>query len=285
MKRCITEHKRRETTLLEAIQKLEKTVEDSNTKFEQFRKEVLDEFKALKEQFGQGSTEQQHEETISNTEQGESHDNKDEERAISTTDLATINTNNNNNNATTQDLFNVINENRKTIDQLDLRLQLHENTMFDGRVVWRIDRFRSRLKQAASGKVNALHSAPSYTSQINGYKFCLRIYPNGDGLGKGTHLSLFIVLMKSDYDNLLQWPFTNTVKFVLVNQEDRKKDLVEQLIPNVSSQSFQKPVSEMNLASGCPLFITLEQLENDGYIMDDTLFIDVTVQKWHDDNF
>jgi len=283
MKQYIADHKKRETTLLEAIKKLEKTVDDSNNKFEQFRREVLDEFKILKKQYGKSSTEQQPEEILTNRENVEMEDNnKDEERPTSTTsDLATINNNNNNNNnnATTQDLLNIINENRKTIDQLDLRFQLHENTMFDGRVVWRIDHFRSRFNQAAAGKMNALHSAPSFTSPINGYKFCLRIYPNGDGLGKGTHLSLFIVLMKSDYDGLLQWPFSNTVNFVLINQEDRNKDLVERMVPNLSSPSFQKPVGDMNLASGCPLFITLDQLENDGFLMDDTLFIDVSVQK------
>ena len=38
---------------------------------------------------------------------------------------------------------------------------------------------------------------------------CLRLYPLGDGMGKNTHLSLFFVVMKSKYDSLLQWPFTN----------------------------------------------------------------------------
>lgn len=30
-------------------------------------------------------------------------------------------------------------------------------------------------------------------------------------MGKRTHLSLFIVIMRGEYDALLQWPFRNKV--------------------------------------------------------------------------
>lgn len=38
------------------------------------------------------------------------------------------------------------------------------------------------------------------------------MYLNGDGTGKGTHLSLFFVVMKGDYDALLPWPFRHKVR-------------------------------------------------------------------------
>lgn len=40
---------------------------------------------------------------------------------------------------------------------------------------------------------------------------CLRIYLNGDGTGRGTHLSLFFVVMKGPNDALLRWPFNQKV--------------------------------------------------------------------------
>lgn len=40
---------------------------------------------------------------------------------------------------------------------------------------------------------------------------CLRLYLNGDGSGRGTHLSLFFVVMKGKYDALLKWPFSQKV--------------------------------------------------------------------------
>ena len=53
--------------------------------------------------------------------------------------------------------------------------------------------------------------AAFYTSRY-GYKMCLRIYLNGDGTGRGTHLSLFFVVMKGPNDALLRWPFNQKVR-------------------------------------------------------------------------
>ena len=38
---------------------------------------------------------------------------------------------------------------------------------------------------------------------------------DGDGSGKGTHLSFFLTVMKGEYDALLQWPFKQTVTLML----------------------------------------------------------------------
>ena len=42
---------------------------------------------------------------------------------------------------------------------------------------------------------------------------CLRLYLDGDGQGKGMHVSLFRIIMKSDYDNLFSWPFKQKSHF------------------------------------------------------------------------
>ena len=53
----------------------------------------------------------------------------------------------------------------------------------------------------------------------NGYKMCIRAYLNGDGSGYKTHLSLFFVVMKGEYDALLKWPFDYKVSMILVGEE------------------------------------------------------------------
>lgn len=58
---------------------------------------------------------------------------------------------------------------------------------------------------------SGFHVSAFYTAKY-GYKLCLRLYLNGDGTGKRTHLSLFIVIMKGEYDALLPWPFRNKVR-------------------------------------------------------------------------
>lgn len=61
------------------------------------------------------------------------------------------------------------------------------------------------------GADSGFHIPAFYTAKY-GYKLCLRLYLNGDGTGKRTHLSLFIVIMKGEYDALLPWPFRNKVR-------------------------------------------------------------------------
>lgn len=63
----------------------------------------------------------------------------------------------------------------------------------------------------APARLTGACPAAFYTSRY-GYKMCLRAYLNGDGTGRGTHLSLFFVLMKGPNDALLRWPFNQKVR-------------------------------------------------------------------------
>ena len=131
------------------------------------------------------------------------------------------------------------------------------------------------MEDARSGKYTSVISQPFYSSH-DGYKMCLRLYFLGDGIGMGTHMSLFLVIMKGEYDAILQWPFTHKVSFCLINQHDGR-DIVDVFQPDPLSSSFQRPKTDMNVASGCPRFISLHELKQDGFIKDDTIFIKATV--------
>ena len=192
---------------------------------------------------------------------------------FTTTPATKTDNNNNNNNNNLSTSIELLNQN---ISDLNLRQQLYENTSYNGRLVWKIDGIAKRLDNAITGKITALHSAPTFTD-VYGYKFCGRLYLNGDGVGRCTHVSLFFVLMKSEYDNLLMWPFRKGVRMRLINQVDGENDIIESFVSNVNSSSFMKPKKDMNIASGCPLFIEKEKFLNDGFIKDDTIFIDLSV--------
>lgn len=60
-----------------------------------------------------------------------------------------------------------------------------------GDLLWKITDIRRRRKEAASGEIPYIYSQPFYTS-ANGYKMCAKLYLNGDGMGQGTHISLFL---------------------------------------------------------------------------------------------
>ena len=78
----------------------------------------------------------------------------------------------------------------------------------------------SEVGGARTGRIVSLYSAPFYTSR-HGYKMCLRVYLNGDGTSRETHLPFFLTLMKGEYDALLQWPFSQPVTLMLLDQEIR----------------------------------------------------------------
>ena len=162
-----------------------------------------------------------------------------------------------------------------SIDQ-ELRLQLIERASYNGILIWKVDEFERRRKEAMEGVTLSLYSTPFFTSR-HGYKMCARAYLNGDGLGKGTHLSFFFVIMKGPYDALLPWPFRQKVTLTLINQAG-KKHQSDSFRPDPHSSSFQQPGrKEMNIASGCPMFIRIEHLLNGGFVKDDTIYLRVVV--------
>ena len=156
-----------------------------------------------------------------------------------------------------------------------LRLDMMDCKNMDGVLLWKITEIRRRRREAVSGKTPSIYSQPFYTSQC-GYKMCARMYLNGDGMGRGTHLSLFFVVMRGEYDGLLPWPFSQKVTLILIDQVGQRH-ISDTFRPDPQSSSFSRPRSEMNVASGCPLFVSLATLDSGGYIKDDAMFIKMSI--------
>ncbi|KAJ8392367.1 hypothetical protein AAFF_G00074920 [Aldrovandia affinis] len=149
------------------------------------------------------------------------------------------------------------------VDQLqrnDERFQELESTSYNGKLIWKIRDYHKRKEAAVSGHAPLILSAPFYTGR-SGYKLSARAYLNGDGPGRGTHLSLFVVLMRGDFDALLPWPFRQGVTLTVLDQSGGRSDVSDSFRPDPASSSFQRPVSEMNVASGFPRFVSHGNLE------------------------
>ncbi|CAB4041854.1 TNF receptor-associated factor 3, partial, partial [Paramuricea clavata] len=151
-----------------------------------------------------------------------------------------------------------------------------EITSYDGTYFWAIENYERRLQDAVAGRSLFINSPPFYMCQF-GYKVRARVYLNGDGMGKGTHLSLFFVVMRGAYDALLPWPFQQKVSFKLINQTGGQH-VIDSFRPDPNSSSFQRPTSNMNIASGCPLFVPKSMVHSRGHIKDGTVFIKIAVE-------
>lgn len=172
-----------------------------------------------------------------------------------------------------------INIHKAQLTSNEERFRLLEGTCYNGKLIWKITDYERKKKEAVEGRVVSIYSQHFYTSRC-GYRLCARAYLNGDGSGKGSFLSLYFVVMKGEFDSLLSWPFKQKVTLMLIDQSGKKNHIIDVFKSDPHSSSFKRPEGEMNIASGCPRFVSHTQLENPRntcYIKDDTIFIKVAV--------
>ncbi len=126
------------------------------------------------------------------------------------------------------------------------------------------------------------YSTPFYTSSM-GYKMCLVVYANGWKEGAGTHVSVYICLMKGDHDDTLTWPFPGTITIELLNQLNDKNHRKMEIRFPANHESSQRVVV-MERGFGSPEFISHVALDhnlwinNTQYLEDDTLVFRVSVE-------
>ncbi|CAF1106165.1 unnamed protein product [Rotaria sordida] len=149
---------------------------------------------------------------------------------------------------------------------------------YDGTLIWKITNFQEKMIDAQSERQTSIYSPPFYSSP-SGYKMRARLYLNGDGNARRTHMSLFFVLMRSLNDPILKFPFNYKVTFCLYDQTSQQRHVIDSFRPDIKSNSFQRPRSDMNIASGIPKFFPLKVIQQEGnpYVRDDAMFIKIMV--------
>ncbi|XP_068701662.1 TNF receptor-associated factor 4-like [Montipora foliosa] len=175
---------------------------------------------------------------------------------------------------TEEELRNTKEQFKETTKKHEERINALENKPFI--YTWKIDAFQEVLKRAKAGDVVKIHSDPFYSSEC-GYKARLRLYPNGSYRWENTHLSIYLVLLKGDFDSLLKWPFAQQVTFTLIDQQ---KNLNErENITKTDRETEQqrdwnsRPLKESNVGRGFSDFVPHDVLIKRCYILDDTIFI------------
>ena len=164
------------------------------------------------------------------------------------------------------------------LEEMNLKVEILEVKSCTGVYIWKVNELSRRLRDAKDGRTISLYSPPFYTS-MHGYRLCLRAYLNGDGDAKGKYISLFVVIMKSEYDDLLTWPFSHSVTITLINQTSPQileKSITHKFKPNPSSSSFQRPKETFNIASGFPFFALINTtLRDSNFCQNDTIYFRV----------
>ena len=162
-----------------------------------------------------------------------------------------------------------------------LNTQLHCSNMKDQQYLTSI--FKMPSFKEKKGSNIEFPSDPFYTHP-RGYKIVICIDANGYGDNKGTHVSVWVYLMRGEYDDQLEFPFKGTIKFELLNQLEDKNHHCESYTHD-GTQDCSKRVIDGERSSevqGVQDFISHEDLghnaiKNCQYLQDDCLVFRISV--------
>lgn len=197
-------------------------------------------------------------------------------------------------------LYNTEETTKKLLEKLDTLQRQFENKLGEGQgngteekvvmvkterancpseFVWKITDFSEILRQAKAEEKEMIESVPFYTDR-HGYKLKVRVYPNGIKSGKNTHLSVYIIIMKGEYDAILPWPFKKKIIFTIIDQQEdptERQNAAMRLLPGNHPHCFARPINEDNKTRGFAQFISHEKLHSRRCLLDGTLFLQVEV--------
>ncbi|XP_067054385.1 TNF receptor-associated factor 4-like [Acropora muricata] len=140
---------------------------------------------------------------------------------------------------------------------------------------WKIGGFQEILKRAKTGDSdnNYIYSDPFYIGECS-YKFRMNFNPNGFGVGKNTHLSLFVAIIEGEYDAILQWPFPKDVTLTLIDQQENLNDRQSVSCTLKKEENWRsRPVKGKESYWGFAEFVSHDKLQKRAYIVEDTIFI------------
>ncbi|GFG28519.1 hypothetical protein Cfor_03636 [Coptotermes formosanus] len=156
----------------------------------------------------------------------------------------------------------------KECDEAITRQARGNSVLALGHIVWRILDFEAKMIDAKENNT-VLHSPVFYSSQY-GYKLRVEVRLNGLGQWTGRHMTASLQVLEGEWDPLLQWPFNQRVTLTLRDQSS-PSDKVNNLVKNlVEGQEKEDP-------AGLHVFIPHTTLQQHNYVLNDTMFIEVTV--------
>ena len=120
----------------------------------------------------------------------------------------------------------------------------------------------------------------SFYSSPGGYLLIIRVDANGDGVGEGTHVSVFCAVKKGRHDDELKWPFNGKITFTLLNQIQNDKHHAKFVTVEPPHDKYMWPGGT---GWGLSQYILHSDLAHDPengtqYLKDDALYFKVLVK-------
>ena len=172
----------------------------------------------------------------------------------------------------------ILQQNKKLL-RAETRLGTLEGGGNTNKATFKMARF-SQYK--ASGE--EFFSPPFYTHH-GGYKMCIGLDAHGEGDGKGTHVTVCVLLMRGENDDNVTWPFIGVVTVEILNQlADKEHHQQTITFPEDKDDDCNSRVVDMETAAigrGCHTFISHADLgpaTNRQFLKDDCLYFRVSAK-------
>ena len=121
-------------------------------------------------------------------------------------------------------------------------------------------------------KSNDIWYSPPFYTHLGGYRIGLKVYANGFGIREGTHVSVYVYLMRGEFDDHLKWPFHGDVLVQLKKTDPPHYQKYIYLNDKTPDDYVCKPSKERkDFGWGCRRFISHADLYAGGYLKDDKL--------------
>ena len=142
--------------------------------------------------------------------------------------------------------------------------------------VFKVSHFK-QLKESQK----SWYSRGFYT-HTNGYRICLVVVANGFHSGSGTHMSVYLLLLKGEHDDNLIWPLRYKCTITLLNQlKDEDHYTVNFECVKDTDACSRVVIEKQKSILHMPKFIAHDKLGFHGesqYLMDDCLCIKVEIE-------
>ena len=177
------------------------------------------------------------------------------------------------------------------LNALQRQIDMKTITDKDGgntRFIWKITSFSERLRQAKEGVKKKIESNTFYTG-CYGYRLKVLAYPYDIFFPRDPYLSIGIVLMEGEYDDMLPWPFSKKITFTIIDQNNDLKERQNhtdylspkkpEFLMRVRDLFSERPGGKKIVVEDVRwYFISHEKLQARRYIVNDTLFLQVDVE-------
>ena len=140
--------------------------------------------------------------------------------------------------------------------------------------------FYRKLFEAKEQNTSFLIDGDPFYTTPHGYKLKMSVELNERRENSKDHMGVYLVVMKSDHDAILSWPFKKKCTFTLIDQQDNEEERenIVRIMTPLGENNFERPIRNENNGRGFPSFVSHATLQTRKYIKDGTVFITVSIE-------